>query len=123
VPRAGAGRTLDGYVEAHVHGGVTVAADVAALVADPSFRGTPVEAGLRSLGVPVRWHHGFRLEAAAFPDEPRGPQAPALARQVAGRYGEPVLDAAIIGRAARDGDDPQLVKHLWHILVMRGRPA
>jgi hypothetical protein len=123
VPRADAGRALDDYVEAHVHGTLAVGADVAAVVADPSFRGTPVEAGLRSLAVPVRWHRGFHLDAAAFPDGLRGPEAPRLARDIAVRYGEPVLNAEIIGRAARDGDPPQIVKYLWHILVMRGRPA
>lgn len=35
---------LDDYVEAHIHGPVTFAADVAALVLDPSFASTTVEA-------------------------------------------------------------------------------
>ncbi|MDI6105054.1 DUF3626 domain-containing protein [Actinoplanes sp. NEAU-A12] len=123
APRTDAGRTLDDYVEAQIHDGVTVAADAAAVVADPSFRGTPTEAALRSLGVEVRWHRGFRLPAAEFPADLRGEQVPPLAREIAARYGQPVLDAEIIGRAARDGDHPQLVKYLWHILVIRGRPA
>ncbi|WP_433797021.1 DUF3626 domain-containing protein [Actinoplanes sp. CA-252034] len=123
APRAHAGRTLDDYVEAQIHGGVTLGDDVAALVADPSFRGTATETRLQALGPPIRWHPGFRLDADAFPADLRGPQIPPLARAIARRYREPVLDAAILGRAARDGDDPQLVKYLWHILVMRGRPA
>lgn len=122
-PRTGAGRALDDYVEAHVHGGVTIGDDVAALIADPSFRGTATETELRALGVPIRWHHGFQLEAAAFSAGPRGPQIPPLAAAIAARYRRPILDAAVIGRAAADGDHPQLVKYLWHILVMRGRPA
>jgi hypothetical protein len=123
VPRADAGRTLDDYVEAQVHGGLTVAADVTDIVADPSFRGTATETGLRALGVPVRWHRGFQLHAEEFPDHLRGPEAAHLAREIAGRYREPVLNAQVIGRAAADGDHPQLVKYLWHILVILGRPA
>ncbi|GIE78797.1 DUF3626 domain-containing protein [Actinoplanes philippinensis] len=123
APRTHAGRTLDDYVEAQIHGGLTISTDVAALVADPSFQGTATETGLRALGVPVRWHPGFRLDATGFDAGPRGPEVPPLARAIADRYGRPVLDAALLGRAARDGDPPQLVKYLWHILVMRGRPA
>ncbi|WP_328473977.1 DUF3626 domain-containing protein [Actinoplanes sp. NBC_00393] len=77
------GRALDDYVEAQIHGGLTVSRHVAAVVAD--------------------------------------------------RYRTPILDAAVIGRAARDVvraphewsrfDDPlQLIKYLWHILVLRGEP-
>nr|GID84114.1 hypothetical protein Ade03nite_30380 [Actinoplanes derwentensis] len=123
APRADAGRVLDDYVEAQVHGGLTIATDIAAIVADPSFRGTGTEQHLRRLAVPIRWHPGFQLPATAFPADLRGDEVPPLARAIAGRYRQPVLDAALIGRAARDGDHPQLVKYLWHILVMRGRPA
>ncbi len=133
VPRTAPGRTLDDYVEAQVHGGVTLGADVAAVVADPSFRGTPVEAHLRRLGVALRWHAGFRLPAGEFPADLRRPEVPPLARLVAERYDRQVLDAEVIGRAARSvvrephrwsafGPDPlQLVKYLWHILVLLGR--
>lgn len=123
APRADAGRALDDYVEAQIHDGVTVGTDVAAVVADPSFRGTPTEAALHTLGVDVRWHRGFRLPATDFPAGLRGAEIPPLAREIAARYREPVLDAEILGRAARDGDHPQLVKYLWHILVVLGRPA
>ena len=34
------------------------------------------------------------------------------------------LDAEVIGRAAREPGAPlQLIKYLWHILVLLGRPA
>ncbi|MBO3738552.1 DUF3626 domain-containing protein [Actinoplanes sp. NEAU-H7] len=123
APRTRAGRTLDDYVEAQVHDGLTLSVDVAAVVADPAFRGTPYEGHLRALGVPLRWHGGFRLPAGELPDALRGPEAAALGRTIAARYGEPVLDAAVLGRAARDGEHPQLVKYLWHVLVIMGRPA
>ncbi|GGN87663.1 hypothetical protein GCM10010112_70540 [Actinoplanes lobatus] len=123
APRTRAGRALDDYVETQIHDRLTLSGDVAAVVADPSFRGTAYEGHLRALGLPLRWHGGFRLPADELPDELRGPQTVALGRRIAARYGEQVLDAALLGRAARDGDDPQLIKYLWHILVIKGRPA
>ncbi|WP_229074850.1 DUF3626 domain-containing protein [Actinoplanes sp. DH11] len=115
------GRTLDDYVEAQVHGGLTLRHHVEAVVADPCFRGTPTETHLHAMGVPVRWHAGFTLPAAEFPVLLRGPDTPALAKELADRYRRPVLDAEVLGRAARDGADTQLVKYLWHILVLLGR--
>ena len=127
APRTAAGRALDDYVEAQVHGGVRLAEDVAAVVVDPSFRGTPFARLLGSLGVPLRWSPGFVLEPAGFPAQLRGPEVPPLAARVAARYGRPVLDAELIGREARacagDADRLQLVKYLWHVLVLLGRPV
>jgi hypothetical protein len=127
APRTAAGRALDDYVEAQVHGGVTLGEDVTAVVADPSFRGTPYEPLLAGLAPVLRWSPGFRLPAAAFPADLRGPQVPPLAAEVAGTYGVTELDAAVIGRAARAayGDAVRLqhIKYLWHILVLLGRPA
>jgi hypothetical protein len=123
-PRMAAGRALDDYVEAQVHGGLTLGGDVTAVVADPSFRGTGYEPLLRALAPRLRWSPGFVLEPAAFPAGLRGPQVPPLAARVAARYGVRVLDAEVIGRAAREeGSDLQLIKYLWHILVLLGRPA
>ncbi|WP_250003698.1 DUF3626 domain-containing protein [Actinoplanes sp. M2I2] len=130
--RVHAGRAMDDYVEAQVHGGITLAEDVTAVVADPGFRGTPVEAQLRGLGPPVRWAPGFVLPADDFPADLKGPQVPPLARAVADRYGREVLDAALVGRATREprawasfgspAEVLQLLKYVWHILVMRGAP-
>jgi hypothetical protein len=115
---------LDDYVEAQVHGGVVLGADVAAVVVDPSFRRTRFEELLRSVAADFRWGPGFRLPATEFPAELRGPEVPPLALEVAERYGTPVLTAEVIGRAAREpgntADRLQLIKYLWHILVLRG---
>jgi hypothetical protein len=122
--RVVAGRALDDYVEAQVHGGVTLGGDVAAVVADPSFAGTRFEALLRTVCGVLSWSPGFRLAPSLFPAGLRGPRVPALAAEVAGRYGVAELDAEVIGRAAREPGAPlQLVKYLWHVLVLRGRPA
>ena len=124
VARPEAGRALDDYVEAQIHGGLTLGADVAAVVADPSFRGTRYEGLLGSLGAQLRWAPGFRLPAGSFPAGLRGPEVPPLAVEVAERYRVQELDAEVIGRAAREPGAPlQLIKYLWHILVLLGRPA
>ncbi|MGC5022819.1 DUF3626 domain-containing protein [Micromonospora sp. DT47] len=105
--RAGtAGRALDDYVEAQVHGGIDLARDVEALVVDPSFRETDtgdVLAGIaRRHRIGLHFHCGFALPVEAIDPGFRGPAIPPLAARVhAGfaRPGEPV-DAALIGRAA-----------------------
>lgn len=122
--RTSAGRALDHYVEAQIHGGLTLSEDVAAVVADPSFRGTPHEAHLAALSETLRWSPGFTLTPPEFPAGLRGPEVPPLAAAVAQRYHVDTLDAEIIGRAAREPGAPrQLIKYLWHILVLLGRPA
>ncbi|HEX5292975.1 MAG TPA: DUF3626 domain-containing protein [Streptosporangiaceae bacterium] len=61
---------LDDYIEAQVHGPVRLDADVEALVLDPCYRGTPVEASAARLGCPVEWHAGFRLTVAELRRHP-----------------------------------------------------
>jgi hypothetical protein len=118
------GRALDDYVEAQIHGGLTLSDDVRAVVADPSFRGTPYEAHLASLTGSVTWAPGCTLRPAEFPAGLRGPEVPPLAERIAERYGVAELDAAVLGRAAREPGAPlQLIKYLWHILVLLGRPV
>ena len=124
VPRAQAGRALDDYVEAQVHGGVDLAGDVEAVVADPSFKGTPTGDLLAGLAPRLQWHPGFVLPPGDFPADLRGPEVPVLAAQLARVYHAEVIDAALIGRAAREQRGPlQQLKYLWHILVLHGRPA
>jgi hypothetical protein len=56
---------LDDHVEAQIHGPLHLGRDVEALVLDPSFRGTNVEAAAATLALPLEWHHGF-LSSAGF---------------------------------------------------------
>jgi hypothetical protein len=132
--RSGPGRALDDYVEAQIHGGLRLARDVTAVVADASFRGTGFEPFLARLGGLLHWSPAFRLPPDQFPADLRGPAVPPLARFIAARYRTARLDAAVIGRVARSvvrtpapwssfGTPPevlQLIKYLWHILVLRG---
>ncbi|MFG2064584.1 DUF3626 domain-containing protein [Micromonospora sp. NPDC048871] len=140
---APAGRALDDYIEAQVHGEVRLGRDVRELVADPSFQGTPVGAALAAAaqrhGFRLRWHAGFTLPVDQVDAEFRGPAIPPLAARVHAEFarpGEP-LHAALIGRAAASvvtephrwadrgpiTDTLQHLKQLWHVLVRFGLPA
>ena len=107
---------LDDYVEAHVHGPVRVERDVEALVLDPCFRDTEVEAAARRLPCPVEWHHGFRLRVEDLRPHYRGVEIAGLGAQLA-RQGH--LDARIIGAAANT-HDPHQLKKLWHCVARFG---
>jgi hypothetical protein len=113
---------LDDYVEAHVHGPVDLARDVEALVLDPCYRDTEVEALAGKLGCPVQWHGGFRLTVDELRRHPeyRGPEFVRLGERIA-RAG--LLDPAIIGDASRTGRyDEQSLKRVWHYLARFGSP-
>ncbi len=114
---------LDDYIEAHVHGPVRLDRHVEALVLDPSYRGTAVEAQARRLPCPVEWHGGFRLTVEELRRHPdfRGAEYVELgaATAVDGR-----LDPRIIGDAVRTGRyDPQDLKKVWHCLARFGAPV
>ena len=131
-------RDLDGYIEAQVHGGVSLETDVAAIVLDPSFRATSVEVDLsaaaRRYGFSLMWHAGSEIHVNQVPDDFRGPTMPALAREVARADG--VVDAQAIGVRAAEvsfaeptakGDLPdsdlQQLKYLWHTALAHGHDA
>jgi hypothetical protein len=135
LPRTAPGRALDDYVETQIHGGLRLPDDVTAVVADASFRGTPYEGLLAALGPELRWSPSFRLAPASFPADLRGEEVPPLASFVARRYRVDALSAEVIGRAARSvvrspaewssfgtpAEVLQLIKYLWHILVLCGQ--
>ena len=114
---------LNDYVEAHVHGGVSLARDAEALVLDPCFRGTHIETIARRLPCPVEWHAGFILGIDEVRRRPafKTPEAVALAERIA--VGG-LLDARILGETARAGrHDPQTVKYVWHYIARFGVPG
>jgi hypothetical protein len=111
---------LDDYVEAHVHGVVHLVDDVEALVLDPGYRGTDVEADAQALGVPVEWHPGYRLDVATLAARPdyRGPEFVALGESLAV---DGVVTPQVIGAAAREGrHDEQALKRVWHYVARFG---
>lgn len=131
-------RDLDGYVEAQVHGGVSLDSDVEAVVLDPSFQGSSVnkdmQAAAERYGFPLRWHGGSELYVDDVPSDFRGPTMPEVARAVVGADG--IIDAHAIGIHAAKlrfddptpaGDAPdsdlQQLKYLWHTLLAHGHDA
>jgi len=114
------GHTLNDYIEAQVHGVVSLAADVDALVIDPAFAGTPTGdlllATAKRYGFEAQWHPGSALALSQVPqDAPDVAEAELMrwqafcadgrARRLAQRVIEhhgttPHLDAANIGQAA-----------------------
>jgi hypothetical protein len=131
-------RNLNHYIEAQVHGEVSLAEDADILIADPSFRGTPTGEKLEQISVrysiELYWHMGFRLPENEVPSDFRGPAMPSLAKRIA-RDG--IVDARAIGDAAmqlkrapgRWSDRGtyetvlQELKFLWHVLVKFGKPV
>ncbi|MCM3921985.1 DUF3626 domain-containing protein [Frankia sp. AiPs1] len=114
---------LDDYIEAQVHGPVRLHRHAEALVLDPCYRGTIVEAAAGRLGCSVQWHPGFRLEIEELRRHPgyRGQEHVDVGTQIAV---DGVLDPRIVGNAARAGrHDPQTIKKVWHLLARFGAPS
>lgn len=130
-------RNLNHYIEAQVHGDISLKDDVEILVADPSFKDTDIgrifEQICSRYSIDLYWHMGFVLQADEVPYDFRGPSMPSLAKRIA-RDG--LIDASVIGAAAMDlkrnpdiwidrgtyGDVLQELKLMWHVLVRYGKP-
>lgn len=109
---------LDRYVEAHVHGGVSFASDVEAIVLDPCYRGTAIHSAAALLSE-VEFHRGYRVETEALDPGYRGAQYAELAASLAAE-----LTPHLLGDAARSGIHPaQSLKKVWHLLARYGRRA
>lgn len=113
---------LDRYIEAHVHGRVSIFEDAEAVVLDPCYAETMLERQARAAGLEVQWHPGYELsverlrEIVAY----RGPEAVALGLELADDAGR--LTPATLDRArASHGVEPQVLKKLWHCLAAFGR--
>ncbi|HIF93739.1 MAG: DUF3626 domain-containing protein [Myxococcales bacterium] len=131
-------RNLNHYIEAQVHGEVSLAEDVEALVIDPCFTQTQTGKTLESLcnqyEIALYQHGGFALPVDEIPSDFRGPSMPSLAARIATND---IIDVGVIGRAVtelkgnsarfsdRGSHDEVLqeLKLLWHVLVRYGRPA
>jgi hypothetical protein len=123
LAEAASADVLDDYVEAHVHGPLRLESDVEALVLDPAFRGTGVEAAAAALPFPVEWHHGFRLPVAILAEHAdyRGEDVVRAGKEIAEAGW---LDARVIGDAVRAGrHDPQVLKRVWHCTARFGSPG
>lgn len=110
---------LDNYIEAHIHGPLSTANDVDAVVLDPSFRGTSIEEAAGSLGCRVEWHDGFRLpvERTAEYEEYRGPEAASAITKIAE---DKLVTPAILGRSRDHLLDYKTAKWVWHCIARFG---
>lgn len=111
---------LDRYVEAHVHGPMEIIAAMDALVLDPSYRGTEIEAFANALKCPVEWHPGFRMPADRMEDcaAYRGREVADLIPAIAQNG---YITPRITGRAQNGSvGSPVLLKRLWHCLAHFG---
>jgi hypothetical protein len=132
------GRALDSFVEVQVHGSVDLQRDVEALVVDASFLGTPVARTLTKLSstydISLRWHPGFTLAPAEFPDVFRDFPVRQIAERVA-RDG--IVNAPNLGAGSNDfvlsprsweglGSLSEIrtsFRRVWHVLVLSGGPS
>lgn len=121
-PRGIPSDPLDGYVEAQVHGPVTLEQDVEALVLDPCYRGTVIQTKADKLGISLEWHEGrhLSLETLDSHSDYRDPPAVEVGHRIASEGG---ITALVIGEAYRSGRyDPRALKQLWHITAQWGTP-
>ncbi|NOU49934.1 DUF3626 domain-containing protein [Pseudoalteromonas sp. JBTF-M23] len=111
---------LDDYIEAHIHGKISIKDDIECLVLDPVFRTSRIEQQAFNLGVPVKWHNGYRLsleEMSRYPDY-RGQKYIDLAKELA-QNGH--INAKVLGLAVtKQGYNEQDVKKVWHYLARFG---
>lgn len=130
-----ASKNLDHYIEAQVHGRVSLQHDVDYLVADPCFQQTDVHVAMQALcdeyEVALLWKPELSLAVSDVPDNFRGPLMPTIAKQVAPQG---TLDARQIGEAVKQvnvnfhlwqaygtrAEVIQQLKLLWHVLVRYG---
>lgn len=130
-------RNLNHYIEAQVHGDISLKEDVEVLVADPSFKGTHIGRILEQIcyeySIDLYWHMGFALLVDEVPMDFRGPSMSSLAKRIAR---DDFIDVGMIGAAATDlkrnpdswndrgtyKEVLQELKLLWHVLVRYGKP-
>jgi hypothetical protein len=130
-------RNLNHYIEAQVHGDVSLKEDVEILVADPAFKDTPTGKLLEEISskyeIRLFWHSGFTLPLNKVPRDFRGAKMPSLAKRIATPTKD-YIDVNMIGRAAAElsrspqswsdrgsyGEVLQELKLLWHVLVKYG---
>jgi len=129
-------RNLNHYIEAQIHGSISLENDAELLIADPSFKGTDVGEKIiqtcKKYSVKLLWHMGFALKLKEIPDDFRGNEMPKLAEFITK---EDYIDTHHLGLAVMEiysnpkkwkkwgsqKDAVQKIKLLWHVLVKYGK--
>lgn len=130
-------RNLNHYIEAQVHGDISLKNHVDILVADPGFKDTEIGEIFNELctenDIKLFWHNGYAMSLGEVPRKFRGPIMPEIAKQVSSKG---YLSTEMIGIAAQAlkqnpddwskfGEFPEVLqqlKYLWHVLVTFGKP-
>ncbi len=128
-------RNLDYYIEAQVHGEISLERDVEMLVADNCFKDTDIGKCLYEIcdkySIDLQWRSGYKLRVEDIPADFRGARMPGLASRISKNNN---IDARTIGLAVKDlNQHPenwkdygttktvlQELKLLWHVLVRYG---
>ena len=129
-------RNLDHYIEAQIHGSISLESDVEILVIDPAFKATDMGEIFQEIcqryHIDLYTHPGFRLKPEEVPRDFRGPTMPSLAKRISDNNH---VDVSHIGLASLDlKTNPerwadrgtykevlQELKLLWHVLVKYGK--
>ncbi len=118
--RASNSDLLDDYIEAHIHGVVSIQQDIECIVLDPIYRGSEVNTLAQKLNIPIQWHNGFELDIQTMQQHPeyRGHEYIDLAKEIAvdGRITPDILGSAV----TKQGYDEQDIKKIWHYLARFG---
>jgi len=130
-------RNLNHYIEAQIHGDISLKDDVEIVVADPSFNGIHTGRILEQIcsqySIDLYWHMGFGLLVDEIPSDFRGSSMPSLTKRIAKNN---YIDASTIGSADINlKSNPALwsdrgtykevhqeLKYLWQVLVRYGKP-
>ncbi|MBC7006659.1 DUF3626 domain-containing protein [Photobacterium sp. BZF1] len=127
-------RNLDHYIEAQVHGDISLTNDIESLIADSSFKDTEIGNALEQLAqtydIELAWRPAYRLAVESVPDDFRGPDMVHLAKQVAidgdvtalaiGQAAQRVVDNHAGLSPVKVQAELQQLKLLWHVLVKFG---
>ncbi|MCG8687291.1 MAG: DUF3626 domain-containing protein [Desulfobacterales bacterium] len=111
---------LDTYIEAQIHGKISLMSDVESLVLDPSYKGTEIEFQAERMPVEVFWHSGFELhidDIAEYP-EYRGQKIVDLAEEISV---DGFINPMLLGNAVNELNfKAQDIKKIWHYLARFG---
>jgi len=114
---------LDRYIEAHIHGTLSLSRDVERLSLDPAFRGSEIEEQARRLPVKLDWHPGFKLSTEGIESLNfyRGEEVVALGLQLAQ---DAYLDPSLLRHTGLQSEEQvQTMKKLWHLIARFGTAA
>ena len=111
---------LDHYIEAHIHGTLSLEQDIETLVLDPCYVGTTIEQLAKELPCKLEWHQGFSITAQCL--EPysayRGKSIIELAHKLAVQN---PITPLLLGQALQQQlASSEAIRKLWHYLARYG---